>query len=119
MKLNKWIHLNKSSHLQCDSPFASKSVRHRSFHHLAEDEKILFITQLLYIFEPGGKILIGDVYFKTREDLLACKAACGDNWDDDEIYFVLSELENNLNPICKLTFREFSFCAGIIEISRV
>ena len=89
-----------------------------AFHHLAEDEKFLFITQLLPFLEPNGTILIGDVCFKTKENLLACQSACGNSWDDDEIYFVLSEFEKHLNPICKLTFHEFSFCSGIVEIQK-
>ena len=40
-----------------------------------------------------GKILIGDVAFKTRVDLEKCQWEAGDEWDDEEIYFVIDEIK--------------------------
>jgi len=87
-----------------------------ALHHLSDDVKVGFLSSLLSLLEPGGAILIGDVCFPTRDDLLACKADCGDEWDDEEYYFVISELQKRLSPICRLDFRAFSFCAGVIEL---
>lgn len=89
-----------------------------ALHHLTDDSKVDFITKLLDLLAPNGTILIGDVSFKTRSDLLLCKKSCGDDWDSDEIYFVFSELSDSLNHLCNLTFNEFSFCSGIIEIQK-
>jgi len=87
-----------------------------ALHHLADDVKVGFLSSLLSLLEPGGAILIGDVCFPTRDDLLACRDDCGDEWDDEEYYFVISELQKRLGPICRLDFRPFSFCSGVIEL---
>ena len=87
-----------------------------ALHHLTDDAKVSFITGLLDLLTPNGSILIGDVCFNTRDELLTCQASCGDNWDDDEIYFVFSELQACLHASCALRFHPFSFCSGIIEI---
>lgn len=89
-----------------------------ALHHLSDGAKIRFISKLLDLLKPGGVILIGDVCFKTRDDLLACKNSCGEYWDDDEIYFVFSEIKDKLTNRCSLTLHEFSFCAGVIEICK-
>lgn len=89
-----------------------------ALHHLTDDGKAAFITELLDLLAPGGAILIGDVCFPTREELLACRAASGEDWDEDEIYFVISELREKLGPVCALSFHAFSFCSGILEIRR-
>lgn len=87
-----------------------------ALHHLADDVTVGFLSALLNLLEPGGAILVGDVCFRTRDDLLACRDDCGDGWDDEEFYFVFSELQKRLSPICRLDFHPFSFCSGVIEI---
>lgn len=89
-----------------------------ALHHLADDAKVVFITELLDILASDGAILIGDVCFLTQGDLLSCRESCGDEWDDDEAYFVFSELQKALSPVCSLTFYEISFCSGILEIRK-
>lgn len=89
-----------------------------ALHHLTDDQKAAFIRKLLDALASEGVILIGDVCFRTRDNLVACKKSCGKCWDDDEFYFVLSELQDRLSPYCCLAFHEFSFCSGIIEIRK-
>jgi len=89
-----------------------------AIHHLTDDEKVSFIESLLNVLSPKGSILIGDVAFRTREELLLCKHSSGDSWDDDEHYCVFSEIQAQLAPGCKLAFHEISFCAGVIEIQK-
>lgn len=89
-----------------------------ALHHLRDDAKVDFILSLLELLAPEGLILIGDVCFTTRAALLSCKEACGDEWDDEEVYFVFSELQERLEPVCQLAYHEFSFCAGVIEIAK-
>ena len=89
-----------------------------ALHHLTDDAKVDFIIALLSFLKPQGAIMIGDICFLTRDALLSCKAACGEVWDDDEIYFVFSELQSRLDALCSITFHKVSFCAGIIEIRK-
>lgn len=63
----------------------------------------------------GGKLLIGDVAFNTREELEKCKTEAGDDWDEDEIYFVLNEIRKSFP---QATFEQKSFCSGVIAISK-
>lgn len=88
-----------------------------ALHHLEDRKKADFIQKLLGLLAPNGVILIGDIGFFTRADLLACQARVGhDSWDEDEFYFVFSEIEKSLAAICKLSFHSCSYCAGMIEI---
>ena len=86
-----------------------------SIHHLTDNQKIVFIKDLLTHLNEGGKILIGDVAFETREEFDACMEAAGDEWDDDEFYCVAEELRAEFP---NLTFEKISFCSGILLISR-
>lgn len=85
-----------------------------SLHHLTDEEKIPFIKSLLSLLNPGGKILIGDVAFESRDDLKACKEKSRDYWDDEEFYFVYDELEEHFNT---LSFTKYSFCAGVLSLA--
>lgn len=85
-----------------------------SLHHLTDEEKITFITSLLSLLNPGGKILIGDVAFKNRVDLELCKEKAKSYWDDEEFYFVYDELKEHFNT---LSFTKYSFCAGVLSLA--
>ena len=85
-----------------------------SLHHLIDDQKIEFLQSLCNHLNPNGKILIGDVAFETRAQLEECQQEVGDEWDDEEIYFVAEELRNIFPD---LTFTPVSYCAGILTIS--
>ncbi|NJP39655.1 class I SAM-dependent methyltransferase [Oscillospiraceae bacterium HV4-5-C5C] len=89
-----------------------------ALHHLTDAAKVSFISSLLNLLEAKGVLLIGDVCFRSREELRLCKAASRDSWDNDEVYFVVSELEEQLSPVCELVFHEFSFCSGVIEFRK-
>lgn len=84
-----------------------------SLHHLTDDAKVAFISELKNLLKSGGRILIGDVAFVTRSELSECRSVAGDGWDDDEIYFVASELKESFPA---LEFIRFSPCSGVIVI---
>ena len=86
-----------------------------SLHHLTDAEKVLFLNGLLELLQEDGEILIGDVAFRTRAELEACKTQAGASWDEDEIYFVADELAPALP---QLKFTLFSACAGILSLHR-
>ena len=84
-----------------------------SLHHLDDARKVALMRALLPLIEGGGQLLIGDVAFRDRAALERCRQACGDDWDDDEIYFVYDEMREAFPNMC---FEQISHCAGIMSI---
>ena len=84
-----------------------------SLHHLTDKQKISFLRVLQDHLNPGGQVLIGDVAFKSRNQLEQCRKDVGDEWDNDEIYFVADELKKEFPA---LAFSQISFCAGILSL---
>ena len=86
-----------------------------ALHHLTDEQKIRFLHLLTDRLNTDGRILIGDVAFATRAELDRCRRTAGDEWDDEEFYFVVDECNVSFP---KLTFQKISFCAGILTLSR-
>ena len=86
-----------------------------SLHHLTDEQKISFLHTFRDCLNENGMILIGDVAFETRDKLNQCRQEVGDEWDDDEIYFVSDELRN---VFPSLSFKQISYCAGILILAR-
>ena len=86
-----------------------------SLHHLTDEQKISFLRTLQSLLKEEGTILIGDVAFATRDEWALCRQRAGDQWDEEEIYFVFEELKNALPT---LTFTPMSHCAGILALPR-
>lgn len=86
-----------------------------SLHHLTDTQKIGFLRTLLPLLKQDGCLFIGDVAFRTREELEACRTAAGEDWDSDEIYFVYGELRPHF-PM--LTFESFSHCTALLTLRR-
>ena len=86
-----------------------------SLHHLTDAQKISFINSLLSLLNDGGCIYIGDVAFETRASLEKCMDDSGDEWDDDEIYFVFDEMKQFFP---KMKFEQMSCCAGLLSLHR-
>lgn len=86
-----------------------------SLHHLTDMQKIDFLNMLITLLNDEGCIYIGDVAFKTRKDMELCKMQMGNEWDDDEIYFVFNELKEYFP---QLEFEQVSYCAGILYLKR-
>ena len=86
-----------------------------SFHHLTDERKVSLIRQLLDLLSEGGMILIGDVAFETERELDICRSQAGEEWDDEEIYIVASELRKEFPD---LMFETKSFCAGVLTLRK-
>ena len=84
-----------------------------SLHHLTDEQKVSFLQVMRDRLNPGGQILIGDVAFETRSQLEQCRKDVGDEWDEEEIYFVVDELTREFP---ELGFKRLSHCAGILSI---
>ena len=85
-----------------------------SLHHLTDEQKVSFLRVLRDHLNPGGQILIGDVAFETRSQLEQCRKDVGDEWDEEEIYFVVDELKKDFPS---LAFEQVSYCAGIFSLA--
>jgi len=86
-----------------------------SLHHLTDKQKVSFLQSLLSCLNENGQILIGDISFDTREQLEQCRMNAGDEWDEDEIYFVVDELRKTFPHI---NFVKVSYCAGVLTLTR-
>lgn len=86
-----------------------------SLHHLTDSQKVTFLESLLLLLHEGGCIYIGDVAFETRAALQKCMEETGEEWDDDEIYFVYDELRAHFPSI---QFKQMSDCAGLFTLQR-
>ena len=86
-----------------------------SLHHMTDRHKIAFLHALRDSLNENGKILIGDVAFETRDHLEQCRDQAGDEWDDEEVYFVVDELRKVFPG---LSFTPLSYCAGVITIEK-
>ncbi len=95
-------------HHQYDAIIATYSL-----HHLTDAQKIDFLKELLPLLNQGGCIYIGDVAFATRLELEKCREQVGDEWDQDEIYFVFEELKK---AFPKMEFKPISYCAGVLSL---
>ena len=84
-----------------------------SLHHLTDGEKVRFLRESRERLRPGGAILIGDVAFENRAALEACRAAAGERWDGEEVYFAVDELREDFP---ELRFEKLSSCAGILTL---
>ena len=88
-----------------------------AMHHLEDEEKSKFIKRLGNYLSKDGKIIIGDITFKTRELLEQCKSSYNDLWDDEEVYFVYDELKESLFDM-KIRFIEISHCSAVTQITK-
>ena len=86
-----------------------------SMHHLSDDQKVVFLKELLAHLKDDGKILIGDVAFETRDELEECKQKSGVEWDEEEIYCVVDELRDAFPT---LKFEKVTFCSGVLILCR-
>ena len=86
-----------------------------SLHHLTDDSKIRLIQTMKDLLNEGGAILIGDVAFANRQDLERCREQAGEEWDEEEFYFVFDELRKTFPT---MEFEPVSYCAGVLSLLR-
>ena len=86
-----------------------------SLHHWTDAQKSAFLSVLHDRLKENGKIIIGDVAFETRKNLEQCRENAGDEWDGDEIYFVVEELRRDFP---RLSFVKISDCAGVLILCK-
>lgn len=86
-----------------------------SLHHLTDEQKVSFIKSIIPLLKDGGCIYIGDVAFDSHTEMEKGKALIGDDWDDEEKYFVVDEI---IKVFTQMKFERFSFCAGLFTMEK-
>ena len=87
-----------------------------SLHHLTEEQKTALLRALRDHLTPDGAVLIADVCFPDEAALRECRAAYGDQWDDEEYYFTEAGLRAAL-PEYHVDAIPVSFCADVLILS--
>ncbi len=86
-----------------------------ALHHLTDEGKGALLSEMARCVRPGGCILIGDIAFETTDAREACRAAAADDWDEDEFYMAMDEMEERMVGTA-YSYRQISACAGLLEI---
>jgi len=84
-----------------------------ALHHLTDGQKADFLAQCLL---HAPLVLIGDVAFPDSAAQEACRRLAGEEWDDDEHYFVVDR--QAFPTDATVAFEPCSHCAGVIELAR-
>lgn len=89
-----------------------------AIHHICDNEKIDFVSKLINSLDQNGKIIIADIAFRTKDDMIECKKS-STGWDEEEIYMVADNIREKLiKKGLMSTFTKISSCAGALEIIR-
>lgn len=86
-----------------------------SLHHLTNKKKIKFLKDLQKLLNNKGCIYIGDIIFSSRKEHDKCMIDAKNEWDKDEIYFVVDEFKDYFP---KMKFKKISDCLGIITLRK-
>ena len=86
-----------------------------ALHHLSDEAKAALLREMEKCVKPGGRILIGDIAFETAKMRGECRKAAGADWDEDEFYMAMDEMEGRMVGAV-YSYRQISKCAGILEI---
>ena len=90
-----------------------------AFHHLTDDKKVSFIQELSNMLNDNGKIIIGDIAFRTSDEQEECKTNAGDGWDSDEIYMIASDIIPRLEALnFHVKYNQVSSCSGLLEVEK-
>lgn len=84
-----------------------------TLHHLNDDDKYIFIKDLMSHLKENGKLLIGDISFESRKKLETCHQDNIDYWDEDEIYFISDEIGERLKMVYNCDYFQVSHCGGL------
>ena len=84
-----------------------------ALHHLDSIGKRSLIRELLECLKPDGKLLIGDVAFRSQEELETCRQEAGEEWDEEEFYFVCEEMREAFPA---MEYEQISHCAGLMML---
>lgn len=86
-----------------------------AFHHLDHYEKVSLLQDMLRQLKEGGQIIIGDLAFKSREEMKKFRKEHKENWLYEDMYMLYEEC---IKDFSNVTWMEVSKCAGIVVITK-
>lgn len=84
-----------------------------AMHHLDHYEKVRLLLDMLRILKPGGKVIIGDLAFTTKNEMKNFRKLNKENWLYEDMYLVYEEVTKDF-PDAQWT--KISKCAGIVTL---
>lgn len=88
-----------------------------AIHHLDDQQKIIFINELMNHVSEEGMIVFGDVAFLNESELNKTRDEFSEIWDDDEYYLVAEQLVK-MFPSYTVEYLRISYCSGVITLSQ-
>ena len=86
-----------------------------AMHHLDLKGKLSLLRDFMEHLNADGKILIGDISFETEADQEACRKKAGDEWDEEEDYFIFEDMKKYYP---QLEFEKISQCGGVMILKK-
>ena len=88
-----------------------------AIHHLNDDQKVDFISELKGHLIEGGKIIVADIAFGTKDEMRLYSEKFQEDWDNDEVYMTEDEMLERLRKRgIDSIYTQISLCAGVLEI---
>jgi putative AdoMet-dependent methyltransferase len=90
-----------------------------TFHHFDLDVNQQVVKRIVdQLLSDDGRLIIGDISFKTSLDRDKARKEFSEYWDDDEYYFAADVLTSVLSSIgSDIVYEQVSRCAGIYVIT--
>lgn len=88
-----------------------------AIHHLDDQQKIVFVNELMNYVSEDGMIVFGDVAFSNESELNKTREEFSEIWDADEYYLVAENLVK-MYPNYTVNYLKISFCSGVITLSQ-
>jgi len=90
-----------------------------AIHHLNHMDKIEFIKSLKDFLVEDGLIILADISFESKDDLISCKIESGHEWDEDEDYMVIEELMDDFLGLgFDIRYTQVSRYAGVLTLKK-
>lgn len=89
-----------------------------SIHHLDYDSQYELIKSLFEVMTYNGRIIIGDVMAKNKDELDKLSELEKELWDDNEFYPVFSEIRSEFKDRFT-SYYPLSYCSGVIVIRKM
>ncbi len=111
--LGDWGHLGEVE--SCFDAVVSAYV----LHEFELATKLELLTRFTELLKPGGGVVIGDISFQTVTFLDAARQQWRAVWDESEHYWVAKDVVPALRRAeLRVSYRQFSFCAGVYVVQR-